>query len=144
MRVLPDHWVNRPSMHVMSRRRRIPEVANRSPQDFLEASISSEIVVWIWAISALTNSDSASPSAWYLTRIACASSTRSLVMSQRGDSGRNLLAHVVNICRRYGVLWTMTIVPTLRTRSEAKMGRAAGARVFSMTNRLVCCLSQSI
>lgn len=144
MRVFPDHWVNRPNMHVMSRRRRIPEVANRSPHDFLEASTSREIVVWIWAISALTNSDSASPSAWYLTRIACASSTRSLVMSQRGDSGRNLSAHVVNFCCCYGVLWTMMGVPTLRRRSEAQMGRAAVARVFSMTNRLVCCLSQSI
>lgn len=144
MRVLPDHWVNRPSMQVMSRRRRIPDVANRSPQDFLEASTSSEIVVWIWAISALTNSDSASPSAWYLTRIACASSTRSLVMSQRGDSGRNLLVYVFSSCCYQGLLWNKALGPTLRRRSGAQMGRAAVARVSATTNRLVCCLSQSI
>lgn len=77
-------------MEVMRQRRRMPAVRRRSIQDCLEASISRVMTVFIWAISALTNSELGSPSAWYLTRIALASSVRSWVMSHRGLSGRKL------------------------------------------------------
>ena len=78
-------------MQVMMRRLRIPAVLKRSPQDFLDDSTSRRMVVCIWANSAATNSAPLSPSPWYLARIALASSPRSLVISQRGLSGRKLV-----------------------------------------------------
>lgn len=54
--------------------RLIPEVLTISSHDCLECSSSILIVDWIWAISACTRTESASPSAWYLNRTARASS----------------------------------------------------------------------
>lgn len=88
--VFPDHWVNKPRKEVINKRRRIPEVLNKSHQDSLAISISIFRVDWIWAISALTNTESWSPSAWYLARIANASSFLSLLMRYRGLSGTKL------------------------------------------------------
>lgn len=68
----------------------MPAVLKRSTQDFLDASISSRIVVCIWANSAATNSAPRSVSPWYLARMACASAARSFVMSHRGLSGKKL------------------------------------------------------
>lgn len=87
MSVLPLHCVKRPSRQPISRRRRMPDVRNMSAHDRRLFSISSFTVVSICAISACTSADVASPSAWYLVRMAKASSRRSLEMSQRGDSG---------------------------------------------------------
>jgi hypothetical protein len=88
--VLPLICVKRPIMMAMSTRRRIPGVRNMSIQDCLETSSSSLMVERIWAISACTRTELASPSAWYLVRIAKASSSRSLLTSQRGLSGSAL------------------------------------------------------
>jgi hypothetical protein len=88
--VLPLIWVNNPSIEAIKTRRLIPAVRNMSIQLFLACAISRATVDWICAISALTKRESASPSAWYLTRIAKASSWRSLEQSHLGDSGSKL------------------------------------------------------
>lgn len=72
----------------MTTRRRMPALCRIENQDCRDASSSSRIVVCICAISARTNSESRSPSAWYLTRMSYASSLRSLVTSHLGLSGR--------------------------------------------------------
>ena len=61
-----------------------------SIQDCFATSNSMWIVVSICAISALTNTESRSPSAWYLTKISKASSLLSLLIRKRGLSGRKL------------------------------------------------------
>lgn len=69
MSVLPDHWVKSPSMALMRVRRRMPAVAIRSFHERLELSSSRWMVVLMCANSALTNSESRSPSAWYFARM---------------------------------------------------------------------------
>src|SRR6187549_2101971 len=107
MSVLPDHWVNKPRNTVMNTRRRIPAVLNRSIHDCLDASSSILIVVEICVISALTNSESRSPSAWYLVSISWASSALSLLMSHRGLSGtkktKEIWIREGQICSREGI-----------------------------------------
>jgi len=68
----------------------LPEVLSISIHDCLAYSSSILIVVLICAISALTKTESRSPSAWYLTKMSKASSCRSLLIRYRGLSGRKL------------------------------------------------------
>ena len=63
---------------------------------------SSSSVSTIWVYSALTNSEFSSPSAWYLTRMAYASSPLPLDINQRGDSGRYKMKET---WRREGTSW---------------------------------------
>lgn len=90
MSVFPDHCVKRPSSEAMITRRRIPAVRTRSSQDCLLFSSSILMVDWICAISARAKSECGSPSAWYLTKMARASSCLSRLMRKRGDSGMKL------------------------------------------------------
>jgi len=96
MSVLPDHCVKRPRKQLMSMRRRMPAVRTRSMYERFECSSSICTVVCICANSALTNSDSGSPSPWYLARMLNASSLRSLPISQRGLSGMKLFSRDVS------------------------------------------------
>ena len=78
---------------------RIPFVLIMFIQDCFELSISILIVERICAISAFTRTESSSPSAWYLTKIAWASSYRSLLTSHLGLSGTKLGATLVAISK---------------------------------------------
>lgn len=56
----------------------------------METSRSVLITSRIWTISACARAELASPSAWYLIKIAAASSSLSREMRKRGDSGNRL------------------------------------------------------
>lgn len=74
----------------MSVRRRMPGVETMFIQDCFELSISILMVERICAISAFTRMECSSPSAWYFTSTASASSLRSRLISHLGLSGRRL------------------------------------------------------
>lgn len=138
MRVFPDHCVNSASITVTSRRRLMPEVAITSNHDLSAASSSILIVVVICANSARTNWESWSPSAWYLASTAYASSDRSFVINQRGDSGRNLGERSVRLLISHDNRLTR------RRWSGAGSEQAARLKGFSTPSRSWCCWSRSI
>lgn len=108
VRPLPLHWVARPMKAPIMIRFLIPEVAISCFQPTLELSLSNSKVFSISTYSALTNSDVSSPSAWYFTKMAMASSPRPLEINHRGDSGMNKMnmtwRELGMICRRDGIL----------------------------------------
>lgn len=86
----------------MMTRFRTPAVDSTSPQLIFAPFNSSSSVSSIWEYSALTNSESPSPSAWYFTSMAYASSPLRFDISQRGDSGRNQMKDTWS---RLGIIW---------------------------------------
>lgn len=98
----PLHCVANPRKAPTNTLRRIPDVFKSSVHPPCEVSFSNSNVCSIWIYSALANSDVSSPSAWYLTRTAIASSPRPFEISQRGDSGRKLMKVIWS---KLGITW---------------------------------------
>lgn len=116
MRPLPDHWLMNPMQRTRNMRYRLPLVLTMDFQvvapetrglvdcylrclDNLRFSLS--IAARISSYSSRTSSVSL-PSPWYRFRAASASSSRSLDMSHRGDSGRN---QMVDNWSTLGAIW---------------------------------------
>src|SRR5271169_4670351 len=87
MRAFPHHWIMKPSETIMQSLYLLAGVRIHSNQELSVFAFSVSIALSISAISNFKNSDCESPSAWYLVKMAKASSRRSLKTSHRGDSG---------------------------------------------------------